>query len=249
MYRQIIETFASDAITSPTVESPRPHVSSFTPSISSQKYYSPDVELIRPENISPSVEEEVEQYEPETYHENEPYEPEYCALELFDDVEDESVENCSVEINLDQKRKQTSPIVAAVSSKKTRMTGEWQQNENELGQEFYVNQRTGQVVANVPMVAEEFLIRERRQFMPFGTSPIMQLAPSCELKMDEDVQQILNRAVEDNFNYSGDVAASLKWQSLDELAKERDKLGILPHLFLMKCKQNNYNLIIRRYIR
>jgi hypothetical protein len=214
------------------VESPRLEEASFTPSISSQKYYSPEVELISPENLSPSVEEEVEQYESETFLENEPYEPEYNALDLFDDDEDESSEeNCSIEINLDQKRKKTSPLLAAVSCKKTRMTGEWQRNENELGQEFYVNQRTGQVVANVPTVAEEFLICERRQFMPFGTSPIMQLAPSCELKLDEDVQQNLNRAVEENFNHSGDVAASLKWQSLDELASERDKLGIFPHFF------------------
>lgn len=219
LYRQIIETFTSDKTRSPTLEGLRLQGFSYEPSIPSPSYHSPEVKWICPEPSSPSVEEEVEQYEPESV----PYQPEYCALDIFDD---ETEDICSVGSNLDQKRKKTTPQSAVVRCKKSRMTGEWQLNENELGQEFYVNQRTGQVAAKVPIIAEECLMRERRKFMPFGTSPIMQLAPSCELKMDANVQQKLNQAVEENLVHSGDASAASKWQSLEEFVNERDKLGI-----------------------
>lgn len=231
MYRQIIETFTSDKTKSPTLESlsrPQPvffHQPS-APSSPSQNFYSPEVELISLEPPSPPVEVvEFEQEVQETYSASSPYLSEYNALNLFADAEHESEENCPVEINLDQKRKKASPLAAAVGSKKLRMSGEWQLNENELGQEFFVNQRTGQVAANVPIMTDGFLMSERRKYMPYGTSPIMQLAPSCELKMNVDVQQKLNLAVEENLNYAEEVGLAVKWQTLEELTSERDKLG------------------------
>jgi hypothetical protein len=229
MYREIIEAFRSDKTKSPTLEKLKPRPLSYLP-IPSQIYYSPEMGLICPETPSPPVEEEVEQYEPEEI-------PYNNALHLFDDVEEVQEENYSQ----DQKRKKTTPLVAEVSCKRLRMIGEWQLNQNELGQEFFVNQRTGQVAASVPIMAEKFLMRERHTFMPFGTSPIMQLAPSCELKINVDVQQKLNQAVEDNFNHTGDASAASKWESLNEFAAERHRLGIFLSEYFCNLKSYRIN--------
>jgi len=150
------------------------------------------------------------------------------ALCLFDQethegpkVQEEEMRACFV----DQKRKVVSPGESVISSKKSWLSKEWQLNENENGQKFFVNIRTGQVVRDVPKKEEEFTIVERRKFMPFGTSPILKLAPRGELILDLGNQQKLIDEVEKRLTGLKEMNAIYKWNSFEEMEVEKDKLG------------------------
>jgi hypothetical protein len=217
-YQDLIGTFTAVTKT-PIVEHQAAPILMRSPQV-----YSPLVEIISP---LPQEEPVVYKDAPEEFEEASPDIGKNNALLLFDVVNEETME--STTSNPDLKRK-VADLENEEITKRLKLGEEWQLHENDKGEQFFINLQTGQILRDVPSEEAGFTIAERRHFMPFGTSPIMKLAPDQKLELDSDKQKVLHQNVEKR-KVAPDASAITKWNCLEEMILEKENLGKLSFLF------------------